>query len=102
MDELYELLQELNIPIAYHHFIKLTAPPFITYFRSGTDNFYADNKVYQKINHFRIELYTTQKDIELEARLEDLLDNNKFPYEVLSESYIESEKVYQLIYEINI
>lgn len=102
MNELFELLKQLNIPVAYHHFIEATAPPYIAYYRSETNNFYADNKVYQKVDTYRIELYTMQKDITLEAQLEELLENMELPYEVIAESYIENEKVYQVIYEVNI
>ena len=102
MSELYEILKELNIPVAYHHFIKATTPPYITYYRSSSNNFYADNKVYEKNNTYRIELYTTQKSVELETQLEEGLDSTDTPYEIVSESYIESEKVYQVIYEVNI
>ncbi len=102
MNELYELLQEMNIPIAYHHFIKATTLPYIVYYRSETNNFYADNKVYQKIDTYKIELYSIQKDISLESQLESLLNDSELPYEVVSEGYIESEKVYQVVYEINI
>lgn len=102
MEELYEILKELNIPIAYHHFNQATAPPFITYYRTGSKNFVADDNVYEKINTYRIELYTKQKDIQKEIALEVLLDNAHFIYEVVAESYIESEKIYQVIYEIDI
>ena len=102
MNELYELLKQLNIPVAYHHFVQATTPPFITYYRSETNNFYAENKVYEKIDTYKIELYSLQKDINLELQLEQLLDNNEIPYEIDTENYIESEKVYQVIYEINI
>ena len=102
MNEIYELLQTMNMPVAYHHFTKQTNPPFICYFRESSNNFIADNKVYQKIDVIRIELYTEKKDIQKEIQLECLLEQSDIPYEVISESYIESEKVYQVIYEINI
>lgn len=102
MNELYELLKQLNIPVAYHHFVNATTPPYITYYRSETNNFYADNKVYKKIDTYRVELYTPQKDISLELQLEQLFDSNEIPFEIEAENYIESEKVYQVIYEINI
>ena len=102
MNELFELLKQLNIPVAYHHFVEATIPPYIAYYRLETNNFYADNKVYQKIDTYRIELYTLQKDVTLESQLEQLLETMELPYEIIAESYIESEKVYQVIYEVNI
>ena len=102
MSELYELLKELKMPVAYHHFIKAKSPPFIVYYRVNSKNFVADDSVYTKTNIYRIELYTKQKDVNKEIEIENLLDRSGIIYEVISESYIESEKIYQAIYEINI
>ena len=102
MSELYELLKELKMPVAYHHFIKAKSPPFIVYYRVNSKNFVADDTIYTKTNIYRIELYTKQKDVNKEIEIENLLDRNGIIYEVISESYIESEKIYQVIYEINI
>ena len=102
MSELYELLKELKMPVAYHHFIKAKSPPFIVYYRVNSKNFAADDSVYTKTNIYRIELYTKQKDVNKEIEIENLLDRSGIIYEVISESYIESEKIYQVIYEINI
>lgn len=102
MSELYELLKELKMPVAYHHFIKAKSPPFIVYYRVNSKNFVADDTVYTKTNIYRIELYTKQKDVNKEIEIENLLDRSGIIYEVISESYIESEKIYQVIYEINI
>ena len=97
-----KILKLLKIPIAYHHFVKPTSPPFITYFRISSNNFTADDKVYKKVNTYRIELYTKQKDIVTENLLENIFDENEIIYEIVSESYIDSEKIYQVIYEIQI
>ena len=43
MNELFELLKQLNIQVAYHHFVEATTPPYIAYYRLETNNFYADN-----------------------------------------------------------
>ena len=102
MSELYELLKELKMPVAYHHFIKAKSPPFIVYYRVNSKNFVADDTIYTKTNIYRIELYTKQKDVNKEIEIENLLDRSGIIYEVISESYIESEKIYQAIYEINI
>ena len=102
MSELYELLKEIKMPVAYHHFIKAKSPPFIVYYRVNSKNFVADDTIYTKTNIYRIELYTKQKDVNKEIEIENLLDRSGIIYEVISESYIESEKIYQVIYEINI
>lgn len=102
MNEIYELLKEMNMPISYHHFTKATPPPFLIYYRISSNNFIADNIVYEKTNIIRIELYTKIKDINIENALETILTNHEIPYEVVAENYIESENIYQVIYEIEI
>ena len=51
MDEILDILTEIGLPFAYHHFAEGEAPdpPFICYLTPGSDNFAADGKVYFKI-----------------------------------------------------
>lgn len=100
MQVLMTILQQLNIPVAYDHFNTPTAPPFIAYRRYSQSNFGADNKVYEKINNYYIELYTEFKDVELEEQLEELLNNNDIFFNVESETYIDGEKMYEIVYSI--
>lgn len=101
LEELNKLLNTLGYKVAYSHFNEATKPPFITYLVNGTDNFGADNKVYHKIKNVDIELYTDKKDLEAEKKIEDLLELNDFFWNS-NEVYIESEKLYQVTYEITL
>lgn len=101
LQELYSILKSTGFPVSYYHFKDSQKPPFICYFVSYSSNFDADNKVYQKIENAQIELYTDKKDLEAEKILEDLLDENEIPYET-AETFIESEKLYQKIYEVRL
>ncbi|MCP3025415.1 hypothetical protein [Halobacillus sp. A5] len=101
--ELKAILDAAGYPVAYSHFTQtennpVPDPPFITYLVDSSSNLFADNKVHQKINNVQIELYTDYKDLEAEEKLEDLLDENEIPYETLEE-WIETEQMYQKIYE---
>lgn len=99
MDELLLMLGEMQIPFAYDHFAEGESPesPFICYLLPGSDNFAADGKVYFKINEVRIEMYTDFKDIALESRVEDVLDRHEIFYNK-SETWIQSEKLYEVMY----
>ena len=99
MEELLQMLQEMQIPFAYHHFAEGEAvnPPFICYLLPGSNNFSADGKVYFKINEVRIELYTDLKDLAVEQQVEDVLDEHGIFYNK-SEVWIESEKLYEVLY----
>lgn len=99
LEKLYSILKATGYPVAYSHFECKTSLPFITYLVNGSSNFFADNKVYKKIENIKIELYTSKKDLKAEKKLEDLLDENEIPYEC-SEEWIDKERVFQKIYEV--
>jgi len=105
-NELYTILKATGYPVAYSHFnssddTPLPKPPYIAYLSSYSSNLKADNKVYKKIDNLQIELYTSKKDLEAETVLEDLLDENEITYES-TETWIESEKLFQKIYEVRL
>lgn len=99
IENLVEMLQEMNIPFAYDHFAEGESPdsPFICYLIPGSDNFAADGKVYFKMNEVRIEVYTDFKDLDLESRVEGVLDGHEIFYNK-SETWIQSEKLYEVMY----
>lgn len=99
MEELLQILSETQIPFAYHHFAEGESPepPFICYLLPGSNNFSADGKVYYKINEVHIELYTDLKDLAVEQQLEEVLDEHGIFYNK-SETWIESEKLYEVLY----
>ncbi len=99
MEKLIEIMNKIGIPFAYDHFAEGESPdpPFICYLTPGSDNFAADGKVYYKINEIHIELYTDCKDLSAEQKLEDVLDAFDIYYEK-SETWIESEKLYEVLY----
>ena len=99
IENLVEMLQELKIPFAYDHFAEGESPepPFICYLISGSNNFAADGRVYFKLNEVRIEMYTDFKDIAFESRVEDVLDRHEIFYNK-SETWIQSEKLYEVMY----
>ena len=102
LSELYNLLLGTGLPVAYSHFATAKQPPFITYKRSSTDNTFADNKVYEKNDNVIVQLYTPSKDITKEQTLEALFDSNDITYQVVSDDYIDSENMNEVIYEITI
>lgn len=100
--ELFDLLKTLNIPVAYDHFDsnKNITPPFIVYRETGVDTFKADNKSFFRDYNYELELVTEKKDVALQERLEELLDNNNIPYDMNTELWDNEEKIYHNYYEI--
>lgn len=99
MQELYNLLKTLGIPVSYRFFKAPPTPPYVIYLFAYSHNFGADNKVYGKGDSFQVELYSIKKDLASEKLIEDLFDNNDIFYEK-TETYIDSEGLYQVLYEI--
>ncbi len=101
--EISTMLNSVGIPTAYDHFTDATAtaPPFLVFFYDGINDVYADNSNYQRIVTLNVELYTENKNFGLETALETVLSNNSLTY-TKEESYIDSEKMYQIAYETEV
>jgi len=99
---IYELLQTLNIPVAYDHFDsnKNITPPFIVYRETDVDTFKADGKTYFRDYNFEIELITELKSPSIQASIENLLTTNNIPYDLRDEYWDNDEKIYHNYYEI--
>lgn len=101
--DVLDMLDETGLPSAYHHFAEGESPdpPFLVFLFPESDNFGADNRVYQKADVLNIELYTDRKDPGIEADVEAVLSNNDLFYNK-SEVWIESEKMYEVLYQVRI
>jgi len=102
-DEIVEMIEETSLPCAYDHFAEGEAPdpPFVVFLLPGSDNFSADGAVYFKVNRLSIELYTDRKDPDLETRIESVLDRHRLFYQK-SEVWIEEERLYEVLYEMEV
>ena len=101
--EVLKMMDEMKLPYAYHHFVEGESPdpPFLVFLYPGSDNFAADGMVYFKVNRLNIELYTDLKDVELEETVEAVLDKHGIFYEK-SEVWIESENLYEVLYQTEV
>lgn len=100
MANLITILRQLYLPYAYHHFAERSAPqpPFVVYLIPNTNHFKADGKIHLKVSVVHLELYTDKKDIDLERKVEQVLNHHQIVYEK-SEVWIESEKLYEVLYQ---
>lgn len=102
-EEVMKMVDEMGIPSAYDHFAEGESPdpPFVVFLYPKAHNFAADGKVYYKGNILNIELYTDLKDIELEEKVEAVLDRYGIFY-AKSEVWIEKENLYEVLYEMEV
>ena len=101
--EIISILSEIDLPYAYDHFAEGESPdpPFMVFLFPRSDNFGADNKVYQKINVLHIEFYTEKKSPDIETQVEAVLDKYELFYEK-TEVWIASERLYEVLYEMEV
>lgn len=99
--EVIAMVGEMDIPFAYHHFAEGESPdpPFICFLYPNAVQFGADNKVFFSSNALDIELYTDEKNPELEEAVEEVLTAHELYFEK-SEVWIESEKLYEVLYSL--
>ncbi|MBS7578456.1 MULTISPECIES: hypothetical protein [unclassified Enterococcus] len=102
LNELRALLNTIAIPVKYRAFKVGEAPslPYVLFYvDSNEGTLKADNYNYAKVSNVTIELYSEEKDVELEEKLEAILDSNKIEYDTY-ESYLNTEDMYEVAYEI--
>lgn len=99
--EVATMIDSIGLPFAYYQFDEGTGqePPFVCFFYTGSDDLYADGINYQKITGLSVELYTAQKDFDLEDTVEGILNANGLAYSK-EENFIDSEKMYQIAYDM--
>ncbi len=102
-EEVLKMVGEMRLPFAYDHFTEGESPepPFLVFLYPKADNFSADGIAYYKINQLDIELYTDMKQPELEETIEAVLLKYGIFYGK-SEVWIESEKLYEVLYEMEV
>lgn len=105
LSEVQTMLEGTGLPVAYNSFtedeikqnnIKL---PFICWLNISDNNFGADNKVYHTAHHVQIELYEEYRDAVNEGKVETALADRFF---TKNETYIDDQKMYEIIYEIEV
>ena len=101
--EVKEMVESIGLESAYHHFAEGESPdpPFLIFLYPNADNFAADGIVYFTVNVLHIELYTDKKDPDLEAQVEMVLTQYGIYYNK-SEVWIESERLYEVLYEMGV
>lgn len=101
LEEFRGILEQSGFPVAYHSFPEKEVPPmpYLIYITPYSRNFKADGKVYSSSMHIQVELYTQFKNIQAEAKVEKALEELYFSK---TETGIEDENCYEVIYELEV
>ncbi|MDE6780458.1 MAG: hypothetical protein K2J40_03240 [Ruminococcus sp.] len=102
-EEIHEMMLEIGLPSAYEHFSENENPslPFLIWSIEGENTFSADNHMYYSSLQLNISLYNDEKSHETEAEVERVLKHHHIFYNK-SEAWIESEKLYEILYEMEV
>lgn len=103
LERIKTTLEATGLPVAYRAFPEGDAPtlPFVCYYSPYTNNFAADGVAYTIINHVNVELYTQVKEPATEGKVEAALTGAGIYWEK-SETYLEEEKCFQMLYEFEV
>lgn len=104
--ELFTALKGLGLPVAYGEFKgtpenPAPPPPFITYQFAYSGDLMADDMNTEELSNFQVELYTKTKDQTKEKLVQDLLKSLFLPYSKI-ETWLDSEELRQVVYEIQL
>ena len=83
ISEIKDMLAETGVPATYSHWTEKDVPPlpYICWSLPNSDNFAADNRVYQQVELLSIELYTDVRDFALEKTVADVLDSHELVWD---------------------
>lgn len=99
-DEIAEMLNRIA-DTHYSHAPIGTAIPFITYITEFSNNFGADDKVYQKVKSVTITAYMGSLDLHIDTEIQQALDNMNI-YWTSSTDYDSDQKLYTTTYEMEV
>lgn len=100
--EVLGMLESSGVPAAYYTFPEKSGvqPPFICFYY-GYGPLIADNKPYAGITPLTVELYSEQKDFNLEATVESIFTDAGIVFDK-DETFIESENMFEIIYTMEV
>lgn len=101
--EVAQMVDSIGLPYAYYQFDEDTAqaPPFVVFFFSMSNDLYADQTNYQRIDSLSIEFYSSEVDFDTEETIETILNDAGLTF-YKEQSFIESERIWQTAYDMEI
>lgn len=97
LEELKERCEKAGFKYAYGLFKKPTKPPHLVAFQTATDNFFADNLVYEKDKPIQLDYTYADKNEEEQNKIENEILGN-IAWNKTEEVYLQDEGVWQVSY----
>lgn len=104
LSDIYEGLKELGLPITYYEWEigKVPDLPYLVYYETGKEPFYADNQTYYARKTVTVELYTDYKDEKTEALLESFFNAQNITLSFVEENFWSDEHLHEVSYEFEL
>lgn len=100
--EVKTMLDSVGIPTAYYQFPETQqGPPFLCFYYESDNDMKADDENYVQINRLIVELYTDNKDFELEKTLEGVLRSAGLVW-AKEEAHLDDERMFEVIYGMDV
>lgn len=101
LEDMKTLLDTTGYPVVYYAWPEKKAPalPYICFLTAYSNNFGADDRVYYPVAHYQIELYTRCKDPKAEGKVEQALSSYFWEK---TETYLDTERCFQILYEVEV
>lgn len=102
-EEVAEMIEEIEIPSAYYQWNIGEEPelPYSLFYYQNNADVKADNINYASKEVLILEVYSENKDFELEKKVREVLTAHDMVFS-RSEQYIDSEKMYEQIYMMEV
>lgn len=97
LEELKTRCEKNNIQYAYGCFKEEVEPPHLIAITRKTDNFMADNVVYEKKTPIQLDYTYIDKDLDIENKIENLILSD-VAWNKTDETYLSDEEVWQVSY----
>ena len=100
--EVVTMLQQTGLPVTYYQWEEsVPSLPYLVFYYPYSNNAFADDSVFKRVDRLNVELYTKRKSMTDEENLEAVLDDWNMTWQK-SETYLDSEKMYEVLYEMEI
>lgn len=97
LEELKTRCENTGFQYAYGLFKTPVEPPHLVAICRDTDNFMADNRVYQKSTSVQLDYTYINKDMEMQNKIENEILGD-VAWNKTEETYLQDEKIWQVSY----
>lgn len=101
IEEFVSMLKESGLPVTHYQWPVGKVPdlPYLVYLIPQSAGEYADNQTWAEICEIDVELYSEQRNFQLEDQIKKIFNAHELPY-TTEFNYIESEQMFQTIFHL--